>query len=623
MTLEEAIKTDSFMKPSSQPSNSVLKEHENNPLIKKLFSRSNISLKDNLPDNLIYEKPAGAATWKESHFVFMQLPGNVKVHYVLKAINKTVFAKQFGANAALSDDDLMVKELLGGNSASLEGLAYAVPVKLKDGTLAMLEEVLPESIENKTKSYLTIESLEELIGHAKGLRSLHRDLNRVWGDGKPEHFRYDLKGKPKLNDFGTTSILNSSLKNNKRTGDFLYSAPETFSRLQKDKSIDVFSFGAVTYYFFTGEDVNKELFDTVTKGISSDKVLAKFEAYTNFMKTVSDGKLSNYYKKKSRNLPKKFRKLFLKMVAPDSYKRISDGIELVDVLEEFKQGLDAKAFMKKQVQKHSGVFLIGGILAATIALGAYSMHKAPVMSVQAPKVVVGEPVNLPKDAVRFDVEKNFKEQTRNIPNLESTTYNANWYNRSNIKTYQALVIAMGYDYAKKINGGLKENLRKRISFRDTQLQSDKYRQVTNMYSQPRDEVAELAQHNLGILSDGTGVVDFEDLHVRCVLSKEEYSTLQNVIKKEVAKGNVNAYNFSQYKYFKKANGKTFFNKREIKFLDLWINCSYQTLLHEKKNLVNLFDDNSKEYYIKQKKAFEQHNPLLRSLSADKLLYSEK
>ncbi|MBN1175685.1 hypothetical protein JXA48_03500 [Candidatus Woesearchaeota archaeon] len=461
-----------------RPSNPVLEEHKDDPVVKHLWSRKEINVKELIPDKFEYVSKLGAASWKEAPLVYESI-GELKIPRVIKIINETEFTKMFRDADSKDKIELMKKELLDGNPNSLEGLAFAYKEVLKNGELAMVEEFLPSSIEDINFEYRTFdENLEDLIGFAKGINSMHTSKNKIWGDGKPEHFRYTdskytSKKIPKLNDFGTASKGSWSMDKKQATGDFLYRAPETFKEyFRADKVNDVYSFGAVAYYMFTGEDLNKELFDTVTK--EGKNLLEKVNLYEKFMSTVEEKELKKYYKRKVKKLPKKIRNTIFDMIRPEQYKyeekninkirgkrsfRYQNGKEILEALEEIKQNQIGSKYLKKVARKSIGPLAFTTVIGAGLLFGFYLNRTYEPKDLTYPEAIpVMELIELgnqaeKQDTIKFDREPFIPEETCTIGMAMDMANRTDKYRLNARNNFHILNLSIAYIKAATSLGG--------------------------------------------------------------------------------------------------------------------------------------------------------------------------
>ncbi len=97
--------------------------------------------------------------------------------------------------------------------------------------------------------------LEIMIKVAKGLAYAH-EHEVVHRDIKPENVLMSKEGEPKIADFGLARLKNAGLdQQDLGAGTLLYMAPEQLASQENtlDTRSDIYAFGAMMYYIFTGK----------------------------------------------------------------------------------------------------------------------------------------------------------------------------------------------------------------------------------------------------------------------------------------------------------------------------------------------------------------------------------
>jgi non-specific serine/threonine protein kinase len=117
---------------------------------------------------------------------------------------------------------------------------------------------------------------------AKSLEYLHK-LGIVHRDIKPENIVLDSQNNPKIIDFGLSRIISHNEFLDECFGTFYYASPEIHNKTKYNKSTDIWSFGILIFYIFTGDfpfPKNKEraLFSIIDLKNELD-----FEDYYDFM----------------------------------------------------------------------------------------------------------------------------------------------------------------------------------------------------------------------------------------------------------------------------------------------------------------------------------------------------
>lgn len=112
---------------------------------------------------------------------------------------------------------------------------------------------------------------------AKGLLEvlnyLHgSDVNLVFSDLSPENVIIDASEKPHLIDFGTAVRLNE--KQNLSVGTLGYAAPEVLSGSTLDERTDIYSFGYILRFLYTGLSPHEEK-EKPTEELVSDSLVAR------------------------------------------------------------------------------------------------------------------------------------------------------------------------------------------------------------------------------------------------------------------------------------------------------------------------------------------------------------
>jgi non-specific serine/threonine protein kinase len=87
---------------------------------------------------------------------------------------------------------------------------------------------------------------------AKSLQYLHK-LGIVHRDIKPENIVLDSQNNPKIIDFGLSRIIHHNEFLNECFGTFYYASPEIHNKTKYNKSTDIWSFGILIFYIFTGD----------------------------------------------------------------------------------------------------------------------------------------------------------------------------------------------------------------------------------------------------------------------------------------------------------------------------------------------------------------------------------
>lgn len=127
--------------------------------------------------------------------------------------------------------------------------------------------------------------------------------NRVYADLKPGNVMFDSQGNVKIIDLGITDIITESGTANNRGANLDFAPPEQLMGYKITKAVDVYAFGALTFYLLTGKD-DPYLRKLIIKDFTEYEVIPKIKE--NFKELIdSDSEtLKNLFTVIARSLNK-------------------------------------------------------------------------------------------------------------------------------------------------------------------------------------------------------------------------------------------------------------------------------------------------------------------------------
>lgn len=173
--------------------------------------------------------------------------------------------KTYGINPVevIQSDD---PDIEGNNDDDDESITTAA-IFLEYLDFSLKELINKKKLTNTLKARIVVEIVHGMI-HIHKLGYIHRDL-------KAENIRLDSLLRAKIADFGFVKINESLFENYSQTqssiikafGAAIYMSPELINDESYDSKTDVYSFGKILYYIFTGNLPHCKVSDIMKKNI--------------------------------------------------------------------------------------------------------------------------------------------------------------------------------------------------------------------------------------------------------------------------------------------------------------------------------------------------------------------
>lgn len=247
------------------------------------------------------------------------------------------FVREAKSIAQLNHPNVVSIYSIGRNEQSL----YLAMEYLDGATFFQLVKSGPtSSLETKISDILQI---------CEGLNAIH-EAGFVHRDVKPGNIMKTKDGVVKIMDFGAVHTLDSELTAEEQLiGTPSYMSPEQLQYAHLDKRADIFSLGAVVYYYLTGEKpFPGESFTSVSYKITHETPLAP--------------------SKINPVLPKALDRVILKALAKNPSERYGTCKELA---EDLSKVLSGKGGKDKALRRPLLIGLAACLLVAALAVGGY------------------------------------------------------------------------------------------------------------------------------------------------------------------------------------------------------------------------------------------------------------
>lgn len=187
----------------------------------------------------------------------------MKEFEVLLSIDHPCICKTYGINPVevIQSDD---PDIEGYNDDDDESITTAA-IFLEYLNFSLIELINKKKLTNTLKARIVVEIVHGMI-HIHKLGYIHRDL-------KAENIRLDSLLRAKIADFGFVKINDSLFENYSQTqssiikafGSAIYMSPELINDESYDSKTDVYSFGIILYYIFTGNLPHCKVSDIMKK----------------------------------------------------------------------------------------------------------------------------------------------------------------------------------------------------------------------------------------------------------------------------------------------------------------------------------------------------------------------